>query len=475
MTSLEPPAEVYYRHFDQIEGDFLSYGSQHPENIAFRKELARKAKSKSFEILPLHQIVTVRDETIDPKKVAPNELFSYLGLGDIESGTGNIIEYQKLIGNDILSKSSVFYKGDIVFGRLRPYLNKVHLVKKEKAIGSSELYVITPNHDKVNPEFLLRYLISELTLTQTKWILTGSSYPRLGIDDFLNLSIIVPDIKSGIQDNIVKEVSELVSEAILNSRKASLLAEAAYTLIPEKLSIIVPMNTNHQYYALPIDQMQDRLDFNFNMKQYRELSEEISKTSHSFTFGELIDEEKGFTNGLEIRSFYDEGSPYLRVGDVKHNKLNLDEVARVDAKLSDLTKNIKLEYGNLIISRSGTPGLVLLVDETYPIDELILSSHLIRVVLKEKINGKSINPHFVTYFLRSNIGQMQFTQISNGTTVPEVNQGFLSGMKIVIPDERVQTNILGLVDAKVKEAEKYEKIAEHKWTESRKKFIDLLF
>ena len=83
----------------------------------------------------------------------------------------------------------------------------------------------------------------------------------------------------------------------------------------------------------------------------------------------------------------------------------------------------------------------MLVDETYPIDELILSSHLIRVILKVQINGKPIDPRFVTYFLRSSIGQMQFNQISNGTTVPEVNQEFISKMKIVIPDEKTQTRV----------------------------------
>jgi len=474
LSSLEPPSEVYYRQFDQIDGDFLSFGSQHPENVAFKKELARKAKSKSFNLTFLRKVVILRDETIDTKKATPHELFSYLGLGDIESGTGNIIGYRELPASNIFSKSCVFYKGDIVFGRLRPYLNKVHLVKVDKAIGSTELYVVITDRNRIDPEFLVRYLLSDLTLTQTKWILTGSSYPRLAKDDFLDISVIVPNIESGVQEKIVKEVSKLENEAMVSFDKAAILTKDAYELVPQNLSINVPAKTDYDFYAVPIDQLRDRLDFNFNNKEYRELSKEISKSPFAVKFGEILDEKKGLTNGVEIRKFVEEGSPYLRVSDVIHNKLNLEEVARVDAKLSDLTKNIKLEYDNLVISRSGTLGIVLLVDEKFPVDELILSSHLIRVVLKDSIDGRRIDPRFVLYFLRSNVGQMQFNQVSSGSSVPEVSQSLLSDMKIIIPDNKVQSNMVSRVDAKVNETSKHEALAEQKWAESKRKFVDLL-
>ena len=457
-----------------MEGDFLSFGSQHPENLAFKKELATKAKSKLFNLTTLREIVILRDETIDTKKTAPNELSSYLGLGDIESGTGNIVGYQELLGSDIFSKSCVFYKGDIVFGRLRPYLNKVHLVKVDRAIGSGELYVAIADRNKTDPEFLVRYLLSELTLTQTKWILTGSSYPRLAKDDFLDISVIIPDIESGVQEKIVKEVSKLEDEAIVSFDRATVLTKDAYELVPQNLSVNVPAKTDYDFFAVPVDQLRDRLDFNFNIEEYRELNKEISKSPIAVNFGEILDENNGLTNGVEIRKYVEEGSLYLRVGDVIHNKLNLEEVARVDAKLSDVTKDIKLEYDNLIISRSGTLGIVLLVDEKFPIDELILSSHLIRVILKDSIDGRRINPRFVLHFLLSSMGQMQFNQIRCGSSVPEINQSSLSEMKIIIPNEDIQSDIVSKVDDKVNEASKYKAIAEQKWAESRRKFVDLL-
>jgi restriction endonuclease S subunit len=476
LSSLEPPSEVYYRQFDQIDGDFLSFGSQHPENLAFKKELARKAKSKSFDLMPLREIIIPRDETINTKKATPNELFSYLGLGDIESGTGNIIGYQELLGSNILSKSCVFYKGDIVFGRLRPYLNKVHLVQKEKAIGSSELYVITPNLEKVNPEFLLRYLISDLTLTQTKWILTGNSYPRLGIDDFMNLSIVLPDLKSGFQEKIASAVSDLETKALDSRTKYSTLMKEAYDIIPNLISIEIPQDRENDFYYTFPEECANRLDFNYNKSQYRKLVQVIlKKTDEAYDFSVLMDPKSGLTNGIELRKFVEKGTPYLRVGDVAHYKLNINEVARVSLEADKVGKDIKLELGNLIISRSAVIGIVLLVDDKFPKDDIIIAGDLIRVKLKDEIDGKKIRPRYIEYYLKSEIGQMQFRRSSHGSTIPKVNHEGISEMKIILPSEQVQIDIESKISAKLKKAEDYEAKYLELWAESRKRFIDSLF
>ncbi len=384
----EPPSEVYFRFTSEI-ADAFSYGSQHPENVQFRKTLERAAKANGFRLTRLQDITGLREEGIDPLE-QPDRLFDYLGLADMESNTGRILAYERLLGKNILSKASSFYKGDVIFGRLRPYLNKAHLVERDSAIGSSELYVVIPDGTKVNPEFLVRYLLSDLTLTQTEWILTGNSYPRLAKGDFLNLSVVIPDAKTGVQDSIVSEVKSIEKDAIRDSEKAAALVEEAYSSVASGLSVIVPTKNEYDYYAVPNGDLSDRLDFNYNIPDYRELYKELGKSPDVLRFGDILDGKRGLTNGVEIRKFVEEGTPYLRVSDVTGNELRLDEVEHIATKLSELTKDIGLEVGNLVISRSGTLGIVLLVDESFPIDDLILSSHLIRVVLKPDIDGRRI-------------------------------------------------------------------------------------
>ena len=252
----EPPSEVYFRFASEVE-DIFSYGSQHPQNVKFRQSLSRAAKEKGFALMRLEEVCKLREESIDPT-LQPEQPFDYLGLADIEPNTGRVKLYERMLGRDILSKSSVFYKGDIVFGRLRPYLNKVHLVEREKAIGSGELNVTIPDESKVKPEFLVRYLLSDLTLTQTKWILTGNSYPRLSDQDFRNLSIVVPDVHSDVQEDIVRETMRIEAQASADATKAAALVSEAYGTIPKRLSIQVPQMHDYDYYVVPMDDFRDR-------------------------------------------------------------------------------------------------------------------------------------------------------------------------------------------------------------------------
>ena len=65
----------------------------------------------------------------------------YVGLENIEKDTGNI-GYE--FANDIKSTKSVFSKGNILYGRLRPYLNKHGKVCFD-GICSTDILVFSSN------------------------------------------------------------------------------------------------------------------------------------------------------------------------------------------------------------------------------------------------------------------------------------------------------------------------------------------
>lgn len=159
---------VYIKFPSEIN-DRLSYGDNHPARQAFFSKLG-KAKRKGFEIKPLDDLIKLVEVEVEPKKEYPDQFINYLGLEGIESNTGKA-EYKHYLGNEIHSTSKKLYKGNVVFAGLRPYLNKVHLIDVEEAIGSAELFVTSPDKEQIVPEFLVQYLLSDLTLNQTKWVL----------------------------------------------------------------------------------------------------------------------------------------------------------------------------------------------------------------------------------------------------------------------------------------------------------------
>ena len=85
-----------------------------------------------------------------------------------------------------------------MYGRLRPYLNKV-LLAECNGICSTEFHIIRIlDTTEILPEYLAVILRSEVILAQTKHMMTGNTHPRISNDDVKNLLIPIPQIKTQI-------------------------------------------------------------------------------------------------------------------------------------------------------------------------------------------------------------------------------------------------------------------------------------
>lgn len=79
-------------------------------------------------------------DLINKKVSVEDSPLPYLGLEHIESWTGRKVEGE--ISNSEGLASS-FVVGDVLFGKLRPYLAKVHLAQQDGLISSEALVVRT--------------------------------------------------------------------------------------------------------------------------------------------------------------------------------------------------------------------------------------------------------------------------------------------------------------------------------------------
>ena len=100
----------------------------------------------------LGDILRERRESLDPQAF-PDHLFNYLGLEHVQSVSGDLVEYCPRMGRAVLSRSKVFRLGDILYGRLRPSLNKVFVTDERipEGICSGEFYVLIPDAEAVRP------------------------------------------------------------------------------------------------------------------------------------------------------------------------------------------------------------------------------------------------------------------------------------------------------------------------------------
>lgn len=133
----------------------------------------------------------------------------YLGLAGVQTHTGELTETTEEPGK---GQASIFKEDDVLFARLRPYLNKVWRAERN-GVCSTEFHVIRIRED-VNdllPDYLAAVLRSSLIVAQTKHMMTGNTHPRLANEDVVDLLIPIPD--ETIQREIVDELRRRRMEA----------------------------------------------------------------------------------------------------------------------------------------------------------------------------------------------------------------------------------------------------------------------
>jgi hypothetical protein len=77
----------------------------------------------------LSEVVKYVNERTTPASEASEQQVNYVSLGHISSSTGELVSFEPVPGSQILSSSPRFRKGDLLYGRMRPYLNKVWLAE----------------------------------------------------------------------------------------------------------------------------------------------------------------------------------------------------------------------------------------------------------------------------------------------------------------------------------------------------------
>ena len=140
--------------------------------------------SVGWEVNRVDDLASRKTEVIDPTKT--NEVFDYLGLEHIIS---NEFERNgKGLSNETVALKVKFEKGDILYGKLRPYLNKV-LIADISGVGSTEFIVLGRNEftNWVYLNFQLRRF-----LDFTKSMTAGTQHPRVSWNDIKRYPIYIP-------------------------------------------------------------------------------------------------------------------------------------------------------------------------------------------------------------------------------------------------------------------------------------------
>lgn len=155
-------------------------------------------------------------DNVGPKEISPETWV--LDLEDIEKTTSKIL--RRAVYSDRQSKStkSVFYRGDVLYGKLRPYLDKVVVADKD-GVCTTEIVPIVPSQG-IDAHYLRWLLKRPSFIKHVNELSYGVKMPRLGTMDALKSIHPLPPITE--QKRIVAKIDELMAlcDKLEEERKA---------------------------------------------------------------------------------------------------------------------------------------------------------------------------------------------------------------------------------------------------------------
>ena len=308
----------------------------------------------------------------------------------------------------IKSTKSIFYKGDLLYGKLRPYLNKVWLADRD-GICSTDILVLSKN-PFISNEFLHYRLLSRDFVLFSNQQVSGIELPRVNIIKISPFPILLPPLQE--QHRIVTKIEELftqldagvaslkkVQAQLKRYRQAALKAAFEGRLTQE-------WREEHKGEIEPADVLLERIKKNWKTRPKPHFSQSLEEPDHAFsipdrwTWVNLGSVTESMKNGVyKPPNFYSEkGIACLRMYNIENGKIIWKDIKRMTLS-DDEIETYRLKEGDLLVNRVNSRELVGKA-AVIPVnlENCVYESKNIRLrFFKDIVHSKLVNYWFLHY------------------------------------------------------------------------------
>ena len=363
---------------------------------------------KHWENAQLKEIASLRRENIKPEDALYS---SYVGLEHIDSGESQLKRWGDAA--EMKSAKSRFYPDDILYGKLRAYLDKAVIAEME-GICSTDILVVTVN-SKTLPRFLVYLLHTHPLISHAVATSTGVNHPRTSWNSLGKFTFALPPLP---EQRAIAHVLHTIQEAKFTRQRE-------LTLERERKAALM-----------------DHL-FSYGIKGEPRKQTEIGEVPESWKVVRLEEIVKeSIKDGVhQTPTYVEDGVSFITAKDIVGNKISFAECAYISLEEHEtLIKRVKPEIGDVLLTKVGTIGNVALVDVSQEF------SIFVQVAL---IKPKSdiIDSGFLLYVLQSEKGQTEINRKSAQSTMRFIGVQKISTVCIPFPSLSEQAEIAEILQA----------------------------
>ncbi|MDR4989126.1 MAG: restriction endonuclease subunit S [Bacteroidales bacterium] len=182
---------------------------------------------ESWEVVELGDICERISISIQPN---PNGDKLYVGLEHIIPGQIYLTDFGR--ESEVVSSKAAFKKGEILYGKLRPYLDKA-VIAHFDGISSTDILIFTGKNDVEN-DFLIHFFHTEMLIDFAKSTTTGVQHPRTSWSSLKKLKLGLPS--KAERRFIAKSLNLFENKLLFHQKKKQSLTALFKTLLHELMT-----------------------------------------------------------------------------------------------------------------------------------------------------------------------------------------------------------------------------------------------
>lgn len=415
------------QHEGRIDAEFF-----HPKYELLDNVLAKITNKSKFG--QLSKFVKKGIFDISPKKYR-DEGIPLIRTTQIKtpiSNSDNLI-YIELKEHQKNHSKTELLKGDIVFTKIGAGIGDVAILNSNYPFYnfSQNVAGASINREKINPYYLIAFLISNYGKDQILRYMMPSGQGKLELKDIKKI-LIFRDEKNE------ESISELIYASEKNINLSLKLYQQANDLLKQALGLDkISFESTNSYIANFSEVINNnRSDADFYQTKFKQLALHIN-TLNTVYLGSICSFLKGFEVGTP--AYTDFGPTFIRVSNLTKDGFSF---GNSDKYISEETfKNLKKyqpKIGDILLTKDGTIGTCNVVDEEV---QGIISSGIMNLTL----NDTNIPKEYLALVINSQICQMQADRDCSGALITHWKPEQIRKLKIPILEKETMLKLAELV------------------------------